>query len=98
LEKTDSRHPNKDQIYTNVNPDLLPCSESLKMCMDRVNLYYNDVVQPSMFKGEQPVIVAHNNTIRGLIKTIKGLTKEEVMKVEIPNSIPIVFNFDDQMN
>lgn len=51
-----------------------------------------------MFKGELPVIVAHNNTIRGLIKTIKGLTKEEVMKVEIPNSIPIVFNFDDQMN
>lgn len=51
-----------------------------------------------MIRGERPVIVAHNNTIRGLIKMIKGLTNEEVMKVEVPNSIPILFDLDQNMH
>jgi len=51
-----------------------------------------------MLKGEQTVVVAHNNTIRGIIKMIKGLTDDEVMKIEVPNSIPLVFEFDTKFH
>jgi len=51
-----------------------------------------------MIKGENPVIVAHNNTIRGIMKMIRNLSNEEVMQVEVPNSIPIVFELDANMH
>ena len=77
--------------------DELPLGESLKTTIERVIPYYEETIKPHIEGGENVLIVAHGNSLRALLKYLENLSDEEIMKVNIPTGIPLVFEFDDDM-
>jgi len=98
LDFDDERHPRNQEIFKNFMPDMLPSTESLLTTIERTLPYYYDTIVPDMIKGEQVIIVAHGNSLRGLVKHFKKLSNDEILTVSIPNSIPYVFEFDKDFN
>ena len=79
-------------------PEYLPYSESLKDTVARVVPYYEDEIMPRLMQGENIIIVAHGNSLRGLIKYIDDISDTDIMNLEIPTAKPIVYEFDDKLN
>jgi 2,3-bisphosphoglycerate-dependent phosphoglycerate mutase len=75
-----------------------PGGESLKDTCDRVIPYYRSTILPRLKRGENVLIVAHGNSLRGLLKDLEGLSDEEIVKVEIPTGVPISFQVDANGN
>lgn len=84
----DDRHPRNDSIFNKIGPELLPSTESLKCTIERTLPYYYDTIVTDMLMGEKVVIVAHGNSLRGLVKHFKKQTDDQIVNVEIPNSLP----------
>lgn len=97
LKETDERAPRNEKPYRNVPKDELPLGESLKTTIERVIPYYEETIKPHIEGGENVLIVAHGNSLRALLKYLENLSDEEIMKVNIPTGIPLVFEFDDDM-
>lgn len=72
-----------------------PGGESLKDTKDRVLPYYNDVIKPRLLGGEKILIAAHGNSLRALVMELEGLSKEEVLGLNIATGAPIVYELDD---
>lgn len=71
-----------------------PGGESLKQTCERVIPYYKSTIEPRLMRGENVLIVAHGNSLRGLLKELEGLNDEEIVGVEIPTGVPISFDID----
>lgn len=97
LEKTDSRYPGNESKYSNIEEKLLPLGESLNDTIVRVSKYYNEEISNSLKKTNNIIIVAHGNSLRGLIKYLDGLTDEEVINLEIPTGKPLCYEFDENL-
>ena len=97
LEQNDSRHPRNDPLYRDVPPETLPQSESLKDTLARLLPFWQDVAIPELRRGKNLLIVAHHNSLRGLLKHIEHISDEEIPKVTIPTADPMVVEFNDQM-
>ncbi len=95
LEETDERNPALQEPYRNENKDELPLCESLKDTIARAVPYYEEVILPEMKAGKRVVIAAHGNSLRALVKYFENLTDEEIIDVNIPTGIPLVYTFDD---
>lgn len=97
LEKDDPRSPFQDPRYAEVAAQDLPLTESLKDCVERILPYWENQILPTLAQEESLLVTAHGNSLRGIIKVIKGLSDEEIISLNLPTAVPYVFEFDEEM-
>lgn len=97
LELTDERHPKNDSKYANQDPESLPTGESLKDTIERFIPHWQSEVEPQIKAGKKIILSLHSNTLRALIKYLDNLNEEEIMKVNVPYSIPLVYELDENL-
>ena len=97
LEKSDERYPGHDPRYNHVPGSELPLTECLKDTVDRFLPYWHEVIAPQVKAGKKVVIAAHGNSLRALVKYLDNLSEEEVLKLNIPTGVPLVYELDDDL-
>jgi 2,3-bisphosphoglycerate-dependent phosphoglycerate mutase len=97
LEKSDERYPGHDRRYKSVAETDLPLTECLKDTVDRVLPYCHSEIAPAVKRGEKILVTAHGNTLRALVKYFDNLSEEEVLALNIPTGIPLVYELDDDL-
>ncbi|WP_196593477.1 2,3-diphosphoglycerate-dependent phosphoglycerate mutase [Pectinatus sottacetonis] len=95
LTKDDDRNPALMPAYRKVDNEELPLGESLKDTIARVVPYYEENVLRDMKQGKRVLIVAHGNSLRALVKILDNLSEKEIVSVNIPTGVPLVYEFDD---
>ncbi len=96
LKEKDPRNPKFDPLYKDVeNP---PLGESLETCQQRVLPYWYSDIYPELVKGHNVLIVAHGNSLRSLIMFLENLSKKEVLDLELPTGLPVVYTFDNKLH
>ncbi|AKJ41934.1 2,3-diphosphoglycerate-dependent phosphoglycerate mutase [Pragia fontium] len=98
LTKEDERYPGHDRRYANLKPSELPVTESLATTIERVIPYWSDIIKPRIASGERVIIAAHGNSIRALVKYLDNMDEDEVLELNIPTGVPLVYEFDENMN
>lgn len=98
LQATDPLHPSKDKKYAKIPAALLPSGESLKLTVDRVLPIWNEEIAPRIKKGEKILIAAHGNSLRALIQHIEKMSPEQIMEVNVPTGIPLLYELDANLN
>ncbi|MEW9798491.1 2,3-diphosphoglycerate-dependent phosphoglycerate mutase [Alteromonas sp. CYL-A6] len=94
----DSEHfPGHDPRYSHVDPAILPRGESLKLTIERVLPYWHDVIRPNIQSGKQIIIAAHGNSLRALVKYLDGMSEDEVLSLNIPTGVPLVYELDKDL-
>ena len=94
----DPRLPQNDPKYKNIDPALLPRSESLKDTRKRTLNYFAERIAPELARDKTVLISAHGNSLRALVMAIEKLTPQEIVKVEIPTGQPILYTFDETLH
>ena len=97
LDENDNRNPANDEEYKNIDKKDLPLTESLKDMDDRVIPYFEKEIVPEIKKGKKILLITHGNTMRGLVKLFDTISDEDIANVDIPNSTPLVYIFDENM-
>jgi 2,3-bisphosphoglycerate-dependent phosphoglycerate mutase len=97
MELSDARHPSHDKRYKNVKPELLPSRESLKDTVARFLPLWNEELAPKIKQGKKLLIAAHGNSLRALIQHLEGLTPEQIMEVNVPTGIPLLYVLDQNL-
>lgn len=97
MEVSDPRHPSHDPRYKNVDPKLLPSQESLKDTVARFLPLWNTSIAPRIKSGEKVLIVAHGNSLRALIQHLENMTPDEIMAVNMPTGIPMMYELDQNL-
>ena len=95
LEENDERNPANQAMYAGVDKKELPLTESLETTIERVVPYFEDVIKKDMQAGKKVIIAAHGNSLRALVKYFDNMSKEEILGVNIPTGVPLVYEFDD---
>lgn len=95
LDDEDKRSPRKQKMYRDVKEEL-PLSESLKTTIDRCVPYFEENIKQDMIEGKRVLIAAHGNSIRALVKYFDQLSEAEILEVNIPTGVPLVYEFDDE--
>lgn len=98
LEPGDERDAHTQPAYRDVPADEIPYAECLEDTIARVWPWFQEVVEPQMRAGKRIVIAAHGNSLRALVKQFDGLTPDEILEVNIPTAIPLVYTFDKDFN
>lgn len=98
LNKDDERNPRFDIKYKNIDPRALPLGESLKDAIFRVIPYWQDNIAPVLLSGRNALVVAHGNSLRGLIKYLEGISDDAIANLEIPTGEPIIYDLDKSLN
>ncbi len=94
LEANDARSERTDRRYANVATESVPLTECLKDTVDRVVPFWNETIAPDIQSGKRVVIAAHGNSIRALIKFLDGVSDDDIVGVNVPNGIPLVYELD----
>lgn len=94
VEESSEHFPGHDRRYSHVDPSILPRAESLALTIDRVLPYWHDVIRPTIQDGKRVVIAAHGNSLRALVKYLDGMSEEEVLELNIPTGVPLVYELD----
>lgn len=97
LEKDDPRYPGNDPRYRNLSDSEIPCTESLKDTIERMLPYWHETIAPAIRSGKRVIVSAHGNSLRGLEEYLDGLSPEEVVNLEIPTGVPVVYELDDNL-
>ncbi|EGT3622098.1 MULTISPECIES: 2,3-diphosphoglycerate-dependent phosphoglycerate mutase [Morganella] len=97
LEKSDERFPGHDPRYAKLAESELPATESLAITIDRVVPYWTDVIKPRVASGEKVIIAAHGNSLRALVKYLDNMGEDEILELNIPTAVPLVYEFDENM-
>ena len=97
LELNDERSPRMDPRYAELSDSEIPLTESLKDTSARLMPYYKNVILKSFERYDTVMVVAHGNSLRGIVKELRGMTNDEIIKFNIPTAVPYIFEFDDQM-
>lgn len=97
LTKEDERFPGHDPRYAKLAESELPVTESLATTIDRVIPYWEEVIKPRMLKGEKIIIAAHGNSLRALVKYLDNMGEDEILNLNIPTAVPLVYEFDENM-
>ena len=98
LEPDDERNASKQPMYRDVDPALLPAHESLETTIERVVPYFEEVIKKDMLAGKRVIIAAHGNSLRALVKYFDNISNEDIIGVNIPTGVPLVYEFDDNFN
>ena len=94
LESTDPRSERSDLRYARLSAEEIPLTECLKDTVERVLPFWNETIGPAIQSGERVVVAAHGNSIRALIKYLDKVSDEEIVGLNIPNGIPLVYELD----
>lgn len=86
-----------DPRYRDLTDDELPSGESLLMTINRVLPYWNATIRPSIEAGRDVIIAAHGNSLRALVAHLDGLSKEEILELNIPTGVPLIYELDDDI-
>ncbi|EIJ42641.1 phosphoglycerate mutase, BPG-dependent, family 1 [Beggiatoa alba B18LD] len=95
LEKTDARYAGNDPRYKALSEAELPLTESLKETVARFVPYWEETIVPTIKSGKQVIIVAHGNSIRSLIKYLDNVSETDIVNLNIPTAIPLVYELDE---
>ncbi len=90
----DPRHPRFDSAYADLAPELLPATECLKDVVDRFLPYWHDRIVPQLRRGTTPLVVAHGNSLRALLKHLEDISEKEISALNIPTGIPLLYEVD----
>jgi len=97
LEEDDERFPGRDRRYASLSPGELPLTESLKLTVDRFLPYWEGTVAPAIRSGKRVLIAAHGNSLRALVKHLDGVSEEDIVGLNIPTGVPLVYELDDEL-
>ena len=97
LEASDPRSERGDIRYAGLQPSDIPLTECLKDTVARVLPYWNEQIAPAILSGQRVLIAAHGNSIRALVKYLDGIADEDIVGVNIPNGIPLVYELDKDL-
>ena len=93
----DPRYPGSDPRYRDLSPGELPLTECLKDTVERFLPYWNETIAPSLRAGARPLISAHGNSLRALIKYLDRIPDSKIAGVNIPTGIPLVYELTDDL-
>jgi 2,3-bisphosphoglycerate-dependent phosphoglycerate mutase len=94
LDAADARCERSDTRYARLKPNQVPLSECLKDTVDRVMPFWNEALAPALKSGRRLVLAAHGNSIRALVKYLDGISEQDIVGLNIPNGIPLVYELD----
>ena len=97
LAPSDARSERSDPRYAKLAPELIPLTECLKDTVARVLPCWNDTLAPALRCGQRIVVAAHGNSIRALVKYLDGIGDDEIVGLNIPNGIPLVYELDAEL-
>lgn len=97
LETSDERYPGNQEIYKKVPKATLPVTESLETCIARVLPFWFDQIAPSIMEGKNVLIAAHGNSLRGLVKHLDSMSEAEILELNIPTAVPLVYELDENL-
>jgi 2,3-bisphosphoglycerate-dependent phosphoglycerate mutase len=97
LETSDERYPGNDPIYQNLTEDELPKTECLKDTVARFMPYWQERIKPTVRAGKKVLIAAHGNSLRALVKHLDKVPDDEIIGLDIPTGIPLVYELDDEL-
>jgi 2,3-bisphosphoglycerate-dependent phosphoglycerate mutase len=89
--------PGRDRRYADLAPDELPASESLQDTARRFMPYWDGQIKPALERGQRALIVAHGNSLRALVKHLDGISDEDIVELNIPTGVPLVYELDDAL-
>lgn len=98
LDMHEERSPRMDPRYNELTDAEIPLTESLKDTIARLMPYYEGAILKAFENHDTVMVVAHGNSLRGIVKQLRGMTNEEIIKFNIPTATPYIFEFDDKMN
>jgi 2,3-bisphosphoglycerate-dependent phosphoglycerate mutase len=93
----DPLYPGKDPRYTNVNPEELPLTECLQDVVARFLPYWHETLAPEIRSEKRVLIAAHGNSLRALVKYLDNIPNEEIVGLNIPTGIPLVYELNDDL-
>ena len=97
LDAADPRSERSDPRYAKLAPGQVPLTECLKDTVDRVLPFWNECLAPAIRAGQRIVVAAHGNSMRALIKYLDGISDADIVGLNIPNGIPLVYELDDAL-
>jgi len=97
LAATDERYPGRDRCYAGLTASQLPLTECLKDTVARFLPYWEETIAPSIRQGNRVLISAHGNSMRALVKHLDGISDEEIVELNIPTGIPLVYELNDDL-
>ena len=97
LEESDPRYPGTDPRYQGLSASELPLTECLKDTVARFLPYWHQTIVPTIQAGKKVIIAAHGNSLRALVKYLDDISDEEIVGLNIPTGVPLVYELDDQL-
>lgn len=97
LEKSDPRWPGHDPRYAKLKPEELPLTECLKDTVSRFLPYWHETLAPAIKSGQRVLVAAHGNSIRAMVKYLDNVSDADIVELNIPTGIPLVYELDDNL-
>ena len=97
LTPDDARHSSRDPRYADLSPNELPLTESLKDTVARFLPSWHETIAPAITSGKRVVIAAHGNSLRALVKDLDSISESDIVELNIPTGIPLVYELDDNL-
>jgi 2,3-bisphosphoglycerate-dependent phosphoglycerate mutase len=97
LSVNDDRYSGRDPRYADLGREEIPLTESLKDTVARFLPYWHETIAPAVKSGRQVIIAAHGNSLRALVKYLDNVPDEEIVELNIPTGIPLVYELDDSL-
>jgi 2,3-bisphosphoglycerate-dependent phosphoglycerate mutase len=97
LERRDPRYPGGDPRYVGLAESELPLTECLKDTVSRFLPYWSEIIAPEVRRGSRVIIAAHGNSLRALVKYLDGIGDREIIDLNIPTGIPLVYELDSRL-
>ena len=97
LKTSDPRYPGNDKRYEDLESKDIPLAECLKDTVERFLPYWHDTIAPTIKSGKNILISAHGNSLRALVKYLDNVSEDEIVKLNIPTGIPLIYELDDDL-
>jgi 2,3-bisphosphoglycerate-dependent phosphoglycerate mutase len=97
IPQNDKRNPRFEIRYKDILKEELPSTESLKTAIARIMPYWHTVIFPTLGDANEILVVAHGNSLRGIIKYLKKISDEDIVSLNLPTAVPYVFEFNDAL-
>jgi len=97
MPKDDPSYPGTDPRYAELSPDQIPQSECLKDTVERFLPYWEETIAPAIRSGKKVIIAAHGNSLRALVKHLDGISDEDIVGLNIPTGVPLLYELDDDL-
>ena len=97
LNTSDPRYPGNDKRYKDLESKDIPLTECLKDTVERFLPYWQDTIAPTIRSGKNVIISAHGNSLRALVKYLDNMSEDDIVKLDIPTGIPLIYELDDDL-